>query len=199
MRRIKAHDQAELLIALALTLFLPGCSGQMQPYDNNVNPTALAMHDTNAVDDSPNNLPTPIISGNLKMEITDVPNAAFNRVKRNPAPSDINVFRIGPFYAPHLGAATATVTTANHSGKLIVISETPGDISSLSKNRGCFSQGVESAHVRYSANQADLSTNLYCPLGLGKYYYVNVASQSLGGNLPNCTTTSDCGFYFTAH
>lgn len=97
----------------------------------------------------------------------------------------------------YYGSASATRQVGSDSAKLIVISETPGDIVTTGKAYGCVAQGSESTQINFAINKPNAMTFIYCPMTAGKTYYINVSSYSRWnpGSL-TCNSPSSCGFYF---
>ena len=141
---------------------------------------------------------TSCVSGtNLVCVDTKLPGTALSRVGYKPDPKQVFAFKVVvPQSGTRYGSASATVQTGSMSAKLLVISETPGDTSTVGKERGCVAQGTESSRINMAFNAPGASSLVYCKLDAGKTYYINVSSNSKWGSGLTCTSASSCGFYF---
>ena len=141
---------------------------------------------------------TSCVSGtNLVCVDTKLPGTALSRVGYKPDPKQVFAFKVVvPQSGTRYGSASATVQTGSMSAKLLVISETPGDTSTVGKERGCVAQGTESSRINMAFNAPGASSLVYCKLDAGKTYYINVSSNSKWGPGLTCTSASSCGFYF---
>ena len=163
----------------------------------NVTVTAAAAGTT------PTPTPTPTPGGSnctststLTCVNTALPASAFQRVAYRPDPKQVYAFRIQvPASGRYLSEVAATVQTGSKSAKLIVISETPGDVSTVGKPMSCYGAGNEVSSVYLAVNRSDAHPSLFCQLKPGATYYANLASTDAEGET-SCSTTSNCAFYF---
>lgn len=138
-------------------------------------------------------------SSTLTCVDTQLPQSPFSRVAYKPDPKMVYAYKVAAPTGEYYGSASATRQTSSNSAKLVVISETPGDISTTDKAYGCVAQGTESTRINFAINKPSASTFIYCPMTAGKTYYINVSSYSKWnpGSL-TCDSSSNCGFYFEA-
>lgn len=175
---------------------------------NPVNPGPVdpAPVDPAPVDPAPGNpapvdpvAPSPtacVSTGKLTCVNTALPARAQSRLPYRPAADQVFAFRIDtPAGGRYLSSVSATVQTGSRAAKLLVISETPGDVSTAGKPGACARQGNEVTTLNLAINRADVHPSLYCHLEAGKTYYVNAASTTRAGKA-TCSTASSCGFYF---
>ena len=136
-------------------------------------------------------------SSTLTCVDTKLPSSPFSRVAYKPDPEMVYAFKVTAPTGAYYGSGTATRQVGADSAKLIVISETPGDVTTTGKSYGCVAQGTESTRINFAINQPSASTFIYCPMTAGKTYYINVSSYSKWnpGSL-TCNSSSSCGFYF---
>lgn len=138
-------------------------------------------------------------AGNLTCVNTLLPQKNLDRLAYRPSPSQIYAFRIQvPASGGSLISAMATVQTTSPAAKMLVLSETPGDVNITGKSSACVKVGAEVSSMRLALNRKDVSTSAYCHLEAGKTYYVNAVSKNKTGRT-TCTTTTNCAFYFEAY
>ena len=136
-------------------------------------------------------------SSTLTCVDTKLPSSPFSRVAYKPDPKMVYAFKVTAPTGAYYGSGTATRQVGANSAKLIVISETPGDVTTTGKSYGCVAQGTESTRIDFAINKPSASIYIYCPMTAGKTYYINVSSYSKSnpGSL-TCDSPSNCGFYF---
>ena len=136
-------------------------------------------------------------SSSLTCVDTKLPSSPFSRVAYKPDPKMVYAYKVVAPTGAYYGSATATRQVGANSAKLIVISETPGDVTTTGKSYGCVAQGTESTRIDFAINKPSASIYIYCPMTAGKTYYLNVSSYSRAnpGSL-TCDSSSTCGFYF---
>jgi len=133
---------------------------------------------------------------------TGLPETGLTRTEYRPTPATVHAFafRTKPVGDVSTGRLTVTKLTSSQTGKLIVISECRGDVSTTlnaEKTAGCVMFGSETAVLSYIVNKTPKYYPLYwCNLKPNTQYYLNVIGRSAttGPNL--CTDTANCGFSF---
>tara|TARA_R110002049_G_scaffold36185_2_gene115802 strand:+ start:2540 stop:3421 length:882 start_codon:yes stop_codon:yes gene_type:complete len=107
--------------------------------------------------------------------------------------STIHAYQFNSGGTNNTGRTVATRATGGE-GKLVVITECPGQINQPVAGAKCSAYSSESSTVWYSTNPS-ANQRTYCVLDPNKTYYANVVNQaSFLGGAPTCTTK--CGFYF---
>ena len=122
-----------------------------------------------------------------------------------PTPSTVHAFAFKTVEAGALatGRFNINVLSNGASGKLVVISECRGDVSTVvdtEKTQGCVMFGSETATLGYTVNASPKLKPLYwCNLKPNTQYYVNVIGRS-EANGPNlCASSAECGFDFESY
>lgn len=100
-----------------------------------------------------------------------------------------------PASGTYFNRVIATGMTGAKSSKLLVVSKTPGDVSTADKDMGCYRVATESTSVQLAVNNSTANKYLNCRLEPNTVYYINAVSKDLSGNA-TCSSTSNCGFYF---
>ena len=137
---------------------------------------------------------------NLTCVDTPLPGAVLSQASFRPNPAQIYAFRVvAPTSGSFSSSATATVMSSSFSAKRLVMSETPGDIDTKGKSPGCYVQGGEASKLRFVVNKPTTTYDpyIYCHLSSGKTYYINATSRKADDSGYSCTTTTNCGFYFS--
>lgn len=133
---------------------------------------------------------------------TGLPETGLTRTEYRPTPSTVYAFafRTKPAGEVSTGRLTATKLTSSQTGKLIVISECRGDVSTTlnaEKTAGCVMFGSETAVLSYIVNITPKFYPLYwCNLKPNTQYYLNVIGRSTTDGPNLCTDTANCGFSF---
>ncbi len=139
-----------------------------------------------------------VSSSKLTCVDTQLPLVPYGRVAYRPNPDMIYAFKIvAPLAGSKFGSVNATRQVSSDSGKLIVVSETPGDISTAGKDSACVAQGTEVSHLNYITNAPSANPWIYCRMVAGRTYYFNVSSYSKWNvGTQTCVSPSTCAFYF---
>lgn len=140
--------------------------------------------------------------------LVDVPTSAqataFPRTVYRPTPSTVHAFafKTVPAGAMKTGRFTVNKLSSATSGKLIVISECRGDVSTTlteEKTQGCVMFGSETATLGYVVNSSTkLKPLYYCNLKPNTQYYLNVIGRSGADSVNLCPDASVCSFDFEA-
>ncbi|SEF66676.1 hypothetical protein [Thauera chlorobenzoica] len=168
------------------------------PTPTDPTPTDPTPTDPTPTDPTPTDPATGCTSSStLTCVDTKLPSSPFSRVAYKPDPKMVYAFKVTAPTGAYYGSGTATRQVGANSAKLIVISETPGDVTTTGKSYGCVAQGTESTRIDFAINKPSASIYIYCPMTAGKTYYINVSSYSKSnpGSL-TCDSPSNCGFYF---
>lgn len=108
-----------------------------------------------------------------------------------------NVINSYSFTSPasgQLGRVDATRVNGGE-GKLVVITECPGAISTPVSTGKCTQYSSESSTVWFASRATSASSRNNCILDPNKTYYANVVNRSTStSSTSNCTT--NCGYYF---
>lgn len=133
---------------------------------------------------------------------TKLPAMNFPRTDYHPTPTTVYAFA---FKTPAAGDAQTGILSAAQlssslAGKLAVVSECRGDISTAvtaDKTSGCYRFGAEASNVPYIVNNPLVfKPAVYCNLKPNTQYYYNVVPRQTTDGAPNCTSTVNCGFSF---
>lgn len=139
-----------------------------------------------------------ISSGVLVCVDTSIPARYFPKTRYAPNPTEVHAFKFITGPDSYQGEGVATRSVGGQGGKLIVISEIPGDIDTSNKEPGCYRSSVESTTAFYVVNSPSMSSRYFCHLEASKTYYFNVAARNLSSTDLTCSTPSECDFTFTA-
>lgn len=136
---------------------------------------------------------------------TPLPEKAFNRTDyaTTMTPSTIYAFafKTADTAEVRTGVLTASQLSSSSDNKWIVVSECRGDIDRSGKDGGCAVIAAESTRLNYILNKGVYKPAAYCNLKPNTQYYANVVAPGklTGIAEGGCTTTTNCGFSFTAN
>lgn len=127
------------------------------------------------------------------------------RTVYRPTPSTVHAFAFKTVQAGALatGRLNVNVLSNGAAGKLIVISECRGDVSTVvnaEKTQGCVVFGSETATLGYTVNASPKIKPLYwCNLKPNTQYYLNVIGRSEANGPDLCASSAVCGFDFESY
>ena len=135
-------------------------------------------------------------SATLTCVNTPLPQKVQSRLSYRPVPTMVYAFKVTtPATGSYFNRVIATGMSGATSSKMLVVSKTPGDVSTAGKDLGCYRLSAESTSVQLAVNLPNANKYLNCKLEPNTVYYINAVSKDFQGRT-TCTTASSCGFYF---